>query len=235
MARTFASVNEAWRELRSIPKDGREENSNRTHGDHGYDPNQPRVPAGSPDGGRWTDTERETKTQLAAADGPIPQRLRVLFELAKQVIKAYRSETWPPDLFGEIRDRNTVTVTTIDGKDIFGSNSKSPTYRIVDHAAARKMRDVLLEKYPDLMNSENIGQMPNNALFHAETTVLLRAARETGGSLAGRTLEVFSDRKMCNSCEIILPKVGMELGNPTVTFTGPKGPPKTMRDGRWVE
>jgi len=235
MVRTFASVNEAWRELRNTRKSDRGGNSAEAHAKHGYDPNQPRVPAGSSDGGQWTATGQGTNIQLAAADEPFSRRLKLFYELARRGIKLHRLENWPPDLFGELRDRNVVTVTTIDGKNIFGSNSRSPTYKAIDFAAARRMRDILLEKYPDLMNSENIGQMPNNALFHAETTVLLRAARENGGSLAGRTLEVFADGKMCNNCELVLPKVGLELGNPTVTFIGPDGAARTMRDGMWVK
>jgi len=222
MARTFASVNEAWRELRNAAKRAHEEESLGAHIRHGYDPNQPRVPPGNPDGGQWTDTGRGTGVQIAAEDKPLPKSLKLLFELAKQAIKVYRSENWPADLFGKLRDRNKVTVTTIDGKDIFGSNSRSPPYKAIDYAAARRMRDVLLEKYPELTTTANIGQMPNNALFHAETTVLLRAARENGGSLAGRRLEVFSDGKMCNNCEAVLPKAGMELGNPVVTFCRPE-------------
>jgi hypothetical protein len=76
--------------------------------------------------------------------------------------------------------------------------------------------------------------MPNNTLFHAETTVLLRAARENGGTLAGRMLEVYSDRELCNNCKIVLPKVGLELGNPTVTFIDDAGRRLTMRDGIWL-
>lgn len=71
--------------------------------------------------------------------------------------------------------------------------------------------------------------------FMRKRRVLLRAARENGGSLAGRTLEVFADGKMCNNCELVLPKVGLELGNPTVTFIGPNGAARTMRDGMWVK
>lgn len=96
MARTFASVNEAWRELRNAARRGHEENPAGAHTRHGYDPNQPRVPAGNPDGGQWTSTERGTTIQLAAADRPLPGRLKFLLELAKQAIKAYRSENWPP-------------------------------------------------------------------------------------------------------------------------------------------
>jgi len=95
------------------------------------------------------------------------------------------------------------------------------------------MRGHLIEKYPEVMKQDNSGEMPNDALFHAEVTVLLRAARQNGGTLAGRTLEVHSDRVMCHSCKKVLPKVGLELGNPTVTFVGPKGSTRTMRNGDW--
>lgn len=70
-------------------------------------------------------------------------------------------------------------------------------------------------------------------LYHAETNVLLRASRELGGTLRGRTLEVVVDRPMCASCQDILPYVGLELGNPTVTFIGPRGETRTMRDEAW--
>ena len=78
-----------------------------------------------------------------------------------------------------------------------------------------------------------MGQYPMDGLYHAETNVLLRAAREYGGTLAGRTLEVVVDGAMCPSCQRILPKVGMELGNPTVIFIGPRGQTRTMRKGEW--
>lgn len=107
-----------------------------------------------------------------------------------------------------------------------------------DRRAADTLRDALKEKYPDDFKGDNLGNMPNNALYHSETTVLLRAARQNGGALTGMNLEVYSDRQLCNNCEKILPYVGVELGNPTVTYLyGPKGSEKakTMRDGRWLE
>jgi len=55
MARTFSSVNEAWRELRNAQSRDRNENPAGAHTRHGYDPNQPRIPAGNSDGGQWTD------------------------------------------------------------------------------------------------------------------------------------------------------------------------------------
>ena len=122
----------------------------------------------------------------------------------------------------------------MDDKVFFGSNSTLPGYSSIDKAEAEKLRDVLLNKYPELVKN-NIGQTPLDGLYHAETNVLLRAARENRGSLAGRRLEVVTDRRMCNSCPTVLPKVGMELGNPTVTFIGPGGETRTMRDGRWLD
>ena len=47
------------------------------------------------------------------------------------------------------------------------------------------------------MNTDNIGRYPNNAVFHAEATCLLRAARANGGTLAGKTIDVTVDREMC--------------------------------------
>jgi hypothetical protein len=52
-------------------------------------------------------------------------------------------------------------------------------------------------------------------------------------TLAGQTLEVFADRPMCGSCLTVLPKLGFELGNPTVTFIDNVGKRLIMRDGDW--
>ena len=198
-----------------------------------YNPNQPRVPAGHTDGGQWTSAGGGVGTRLAAADKPRRPGFSLPFflEVAKRVIEAYRSEHGPWDLFGH--KRGTVTWTRFDGIDFFGSNSQSPTYTRADRAAAFEMRARLLEKYPELAKSDNVGQMPSNAVFHAETTVLLRAARQNGGTLAGRTLEIFGDDLVCNNCKVILPKLGLELGNPTVTFIDHTGQSLTMRNGKW--
>jgi len=91
-----------------------------------------------------------------------------------------------------------------------------------------------LDKYPDLMKQDNIGERPNDAVFHAETTVLLRAARENGGTLANQTLEVHADRAMCRSCRKVLPYIGLELGNRVVTFVDRSGRTQTMKNGNWL-
>jgi hypothetical protein len=109
-----------------------------------------------------------------------------------------------------------------------------PLYTSRDQAEADDLREKLLRKYPEL-ERENTGQKPMDAVYHAETNVLLRAARKFGGTLAGRRLEVVTDRRMCPTCPIILPKIGLELGNPTVTFIGPRGETRTMRDGKWTD
>jgi hypothetical protein len=288
--------------------------SRRSH----YDPNQPRVPAGHPDGGQWTrvggasasnrevvsdavpDNEGIPGAQYAtnrSGRGPRPPmefgqalrlavaqarvrdalalvreldpnwrptqsawsrtpeqqaeqalgRLAELFRsgassyfpgyarelnrVANEVaIEAYRSDRGLFDLFGH--RVGYVAVAKIDGKYYFGTNSNSTAYTPADELAAREMRDAIAKYDPKLRTSGERGQMPADAVFHAETTVLLRAARENGGTLAGRTLEVAVDAKLCNNCEEILPKVGLELGNPTVTFTDSKGRRLTIRDGR---
>ena len=85
------------------------------------------------------------------------------------------------------------------------------------------------------MNTNNIGGFPNNAVFHAEATCLLRAARANGGTLAGKTIEVTVDREMCPSCEEILPLIGLELGNPIVNFVDPLGLVRKMHNGEWID
>jgi hypothetical protein len=85
------------------------------------------------------------------------------------------------------------------------------------------------------MQTDNIGQAPNNSLYHAEATILLRAARDNGGSLAGRTITVDVDREVCWSCEKALPLLGMELGNPSVTYVERStGITSIMTNGRWL-
>jgi len=110
-----------------------------------------------------------------------------------------------------------------------------PSYSREDAAAAEKMRETLVEKYPEIMKDDNIGRNPNDALYHAEANLLMRAAKANGGDLAGKSLEVVVDRSMCWSCGTVLPLVSRELGNPTVTFIGPNGVIKTLQNGTWVK
>jgi hypothetical protein len=246
-----------------------------------YSPSQPRVPAGNPRGGRWSNrneggasfgsfgnadgeanaegTEgvgspsgsqdaaaseagssqrsggegtRGYDARLAGSDNPSPGRTAmpgIMARAAARVMEAYRSENGLFDLFGN-RD-GTVAYTTIDDKDIFGANSSSPTYTATDRREAEQMRDTLISKYPRAMDVTSYGQMPNNAVFHAESNVLMRAARENGGTLAGRSLDVFVDSKMCNNCEQVVPLVGLELGNPTITVVDTSKVSRTFRDG----
>ena len=112
-------------------------------------------------------------------------------------------------------------------------NSESTAYTDGDRADANALRSVILEKYPELMATGNIGHKPNDALYHAETNLLLRAARQNGGSLTGQTLEVHVDRKLCKSCKGILPLVSSEIGNPTVRFVEPSGKTYSLENGLW--
>jgi hypothetical protein len=141
------------------------------------------------------------------------------------------------DLYRAVNDmpagQGTVAYGEVDGAPYIGVNSNAPGYTEADRIAADQMRDALLAKYPDVMETENIGRMPNNAVYHAEITTLLRAARENGGTLAGREIQINVDREMCWSCDRILPLVGLELGNPAVTIIDATGARHTMRNGRW--
>ena len=84
------------------------------------------------------------------------------------------------------------------------------------------------------MATGNVGHKPNDALFHAEINALLRAAEPYGGSLAGRTIEMSVDRRLCDSCDKILPSIGTHLGNPTVRIIDGNGALWIMRDGIWI-
>lgn len=128
-----------------------------------------------------------------------------------------------------------MAVTTINRRSVFGVNSRAPTYTSSDRASANRAVDVLIAKHPNQMNTRNIGGMPNNAVYHAEATLLLRAARANGGSLSGRHIVVHTDRTMCSSCKEVLPLLNRELGNPTVTFVSPTGVRRTIRNGNWID
>jgi hypothetical protein len=133
--------------------------------------------------------------------------------------------TWPSD-------QGTVAAARIDGRLVFGASSNTPVYENADRAVASEWRDILIEKYPDVMRSDNAGYKPNDALYHAEATVLLKAIREHG-SLQGRTVEIHADRLLCGSCDKVLPYLALELGNPTVIFVEPTGATKMLEDGVW--
>lgn len=111
------SLNDVWRERQRGLQAAREVESPAAHTRRGYDPSQPRVPAGNPDGGQWTDTGKGAGTTLAAGEKlPVPWLLRIALEIAMQAIKAYRAGKL-------LEEDDTVAVTTFDGEEVFGSNS----------------------------------------------------------------------------------------------------------------
>jgi hypothetical protein len=132
-------------------------------------------------------------------------------------------------MFGNRVGANTYT--EIDGKIIYGSNASLPMYETIDRVERDRMIELYVEEHPEMAEKARLRQMPFDAFGHAETNVLLRAAREYGGTLAGRTLDVFGDRELCNNCEAILPFVGRQLGNPTVRFFDSAGEAGTIRNG----
>lgn len=201
----------------------------------GYDPTQRRNPAGNGiESGRWA-AEGDNPVRLAGLEKLPPFRaLRLAYQVTKRLIDAYRSENILYDFLE--KKKGSVSVTTIDGKDIFGTNRGSQLWDRSDERDWQRLRDSLTEKYPEL-RQENQGELPLNALTHSETNVIVRTARQYGGNLAGRHIEVFTDKPMCSSCPTVLPYVTREFGSPTVTYTylGPKGPGKgrTIENGEW--
>jgi hypothetical protein len=144
---------------------------------------------------------------------------------AQAWIDAYRTVHVRRDLFGNqiplLTKDDTVAVAEFDGSPIFGVNSRAATSADIDSAASRRHVDVLVQKYPNIMSTNHLGQIPNNALSHAETNILLRAARANGGTISGRDITVWVDRDLCSSCATVLPKLGLELGNPNMTYVDP--------------
>ena len=150
--------------------------------------------------------------------------------------QTYRAVTGMPELPGYeafSREDGTVALSDLRGKLVFGVNSDASAYTDGDRADANALRDVLIEKYPEDMATGNIGHKPNDALYHAETNLLLRAAKQNGGSLAGQTFEVHVDRKLCESCKVVLPLASSEIGSPTVKFIEPSGKINFLRNGQW--
>jgi hypothetical protein len=201
----------------------------------GFNPDQPRVPAGNPDGGQWTSEGGGGGTsgvRLAAADKVVigaAAAAKILFEGAKKVIDAYRSSQLLWDMFKE--PVGVVAHAEVEGEKIFGVNSQSPDNSSVDDTERDRLIARYMERNPDEAALVRRRYSPYDAFYHAETSLLLRAARRHGGSLAGREFDVFVDKRICNNCERILPFVGMEIGNPTVTFFDRRGRIGTIRDG----
>lgn len=154
------------------------------------------------------------------------------------LIDAYRAASNMPDLFGNPAwpsDKDTVAVTTLNNSTVFGVNSGAPGYETSDRAKAAAWRWALINDDPDVVEYGNIGQIPYNSLYHAEATVLIRSAEQNGGTLAGKTLEIYVDREMCVSCERVLPRLGLKLGDPVVIFQDSSGSRKTMWNGSWLK
>jgi hypothetical protein len=153
-------------------------------------------------------------------------------------IDAYRTINNMPDLFGRAdwqQDKGTVAVGKVDGQVYFGVNSGAPGYSGTDWNSAKTARDDLIDKYPDTMKKTDVGRVPNDALFHAESTILLRAARDSGGSLANKSIEIQVDREVCYSCGEVLPKLSLELGDPYVVYVErDTGLRHEMWNGKWL-
>jgi hypothetical protein len=165
-------------------------------------------------------------------------RLRELAsESHGRLLESYRANNATTDLFGRRWDRaqNTVAVATPDAQRLFfGVNSHAPTFTDRDAGIARRTVDSMLLQFPETMSRDNIGSGPNNSVYHAEATVLLRMRDAFGGTLAGRELHVTVDRPICSSCRLVLPRLGTQLGNPTVSYYDGNGLQGIMKRGEWL-
>ena len=153
-------------------------------------------------------------------------------------LDSFRAMTGMPDLGGlpaRAKSDGTVAKADIGGAVVFGVNSDAPGYTMFDRLSANAMRDQLIRNNPGLMSTTNIGWKPNDAVYHAEATSLMRWARKLGTSLEGKKIEIAIDRRLCRSCDQVLPRIGLELGDPEVTVIYPNGVHRTMRGGRWQE
>jgi len=245
---TFLTQNEKRAAVGYGPVDGGDAPSQKA----GFRVDQPRVPAGQTGGGQWVGEGGGGLVHQVGRTGggrrPPPRPPQPPRRQPPPGIGHNRPPRDPPPpqaIQQAISDYRFIH--NLGGRDVvayapglpegsrFGVNSTANSYEPRDRYEAQRMRDDLIYEYPDVMEIESISLMPNNALFHAETTLLLRAARANGGSLAGLEFEVHVDgRNVCNNCQRVLPYVGLELGNPIVTFVNPSGTRRTMRDGRWI-
>lgn len=150
------------------------------------------------------------------------------------VTSAYREMTGMPRDTGSLNppsSHGTIAHARIDGQDVFGVNSRSPAFTQRDDDMARDMRDRLIRELPNIMNTRNIGGIPNDALFHAEANLLFRAAEQYGGSLQGRTIDITVDRPFCQFCQTVLPEIASRLGNPTVVVRDRAGRVYELQNG----
>lgn len=151
-------------------------------------------------------------------------------------INSYRIYNNRTDLFGRPvwpMDKGTVAVARIEGDVYFGVNSHAPGYSNADWNLAAGLRDQMAVEHPELIRGENTGSRPLDAVFHAEANLLIRASRYIG-SLVDRSIELQVDQPVCWSCEQVLPKVGLGLGNPYVTIREARsGRASVMWQGEW--
>ena len=133
--------------------------------------------------------EQDVEGQIRRSKELVLEAEAHLVELGHQrparVIDIYRGQNNSVDLFGREawpRDKDVVGYTVLDGIPVFGTNSTAPPYTTANHEAATRWRDALVELYPGTLQRENVGRMPNDAMYHAEASVLLRAAERSGGS-----------------------------------------------------
>ena len=101
--------------------------------DHHYNPNQPRVPAGHPDGGRWTSGGRSAFSGSAAGDAGQINRRRIgqfaspsdLRAEAQNIGIVLPDPPWPPGVFPEGAPPELV-LNALNPEAMVFSNSGAP-------------------------------------------------------------------------------------------------------------
>ena len=132
-------------------------------------------------------------------------------------------------------DTFSVARAVVGGKAMFGVNSAagkgySQTH---DGAVVKAMRGYLHSRYgPRNGSSHYSGRRAQDALCHAEFTVLFRLARVLGGSLRGQKIDMLVERALSSHCKYLLPIVALEMGNPEIILNGPLDDVFVVHDGK---
>jgi hypothetical protein len=191
----------------------------------------------APDSGLFDSAEEVARRDAAQMDEAVARLAELAQRSPEELIAAYRANADRYWLFGArpLDKNDAVSMAVFNGQPEFGVNSTSRAYRFSDLIEASRTVRELVARYPEIMKTENIGQKPNDALYHAEATLLLRLANKNGGMLAGHEIEIYVDKEVCpESCRPVLPYLGLKLGNPRVTFVETtSGFRVTMQDGKW--
>ncbi|MGD9671521.1 MAG: hypothetical protein AB7U75_21145 [Hyphomicrobiaceae bacterium] len=171
----------------------------------GFNPGQPRMPAGNRDGGQWTSSGGSIGGGLAHLASSRRQTVRV------RVGRSYHDATPAQSM----RLANAAAW------------ARTATNRVREIEPSWRPRPSLTETIE--------GEIRALEAAAREANALMRAAQVHGGTLSGREIEMRTDRELCWSCETLLPRIALQLGNPDVRIIDGTGMLWILRDGIWIE